>query len=386
MIVGSRQSAVGSKSSLGLTAILNSEFLDMGCRLGGKGCRLQTADCRLSAVDGRRPTDSGVILIALLWIMTALSVIALSFSRESFVEVAAGRNAQSLEESYFVARAGIDETVYRLIQKKVPGLKQPELEETPDPIDLGIAVGSVGGGSYEVDIQDESGRINLNIVQEEQLRALTAACGIPAEDAGIIVDSILDWKDTDNLHHLNGAEDDYYQTLNPPYKAKNARFDTIEELLLVRGVTPAYFYGYPERAASGSVVYRYGLSRLFTVYSNSAQININYAPLPVLMSLPGMPPQAAKAIYDRRHVKPFKTVNASELNRDLGLNLGPTNGINSLTTVQTGIYTLTASAHGAQSKAKRIIRAVIRLQQNERSSYQIMYWNENVPDYEGTRL
>jgi general secretion pathway protein K len=361
ILVSSQQSAVGSGSLMRGTADYS----------------LPTADCRL-------PTESGVILIALLWIMTALSVIALSFSRESFVEVTAARNAQSLEDSYFVARAGIDETVYRLIQKRlIPTVKRPELEETPDPLDLGIATGNVGGGVYQIDIQDESGKINLNIVQEEQLRALTAACGIPPEDAAIIVDSILDWKDTDKLHHVNGAEDDYYETLIPPYKAKNARFDTIEELLLVRGVTPEYFYGYPERATNGSIIYKYGLSRFFTVYSNRNQVNVNYAPLPVLQSILGMSPQAAQMIYDRRHIKPFK--NTAEINHDLAVNLEPRT-LTYLSTEQTGIYTLTASAHGEHSKAKRVIRAVISLQQNERAPYQIIYWNENVPDYEGTRL
>ena len=362
-----------------MTAIRRQRFFNsQRSAVGGDLPGREIARCPL-------PTESGVILIALLWIMTALSVIALSFSRESFVEVTAARNAQSLENSYFVARAGIEETIYRLIQKRMmSSVRRPELEETPDPLDLGIATGNLGGGVYQIDIQDESGKINLNFVQEEQLRALCAACGIPPEDAGIIVDSILDWKDTDNLHRLNGAEDDYYQTLNPPYKAKNARFDTIEELLLVRGVTPTYFYGYPERASSGSIVYKYGLSRLFTVYSNRAQINVNSAPLAVLQSIPGIPPQAAQAIYDRRHVKPFK--NTQEINRDLALNLGPTSGLNVLTTEPTGLYTLTASAHAEHSKAKRVIRALINIQQqSERSPYQTLYWNENVPDYEGTK-
>ena len=51
--------------------------------------------------------DRGVILIALLWILVALSVIALSFSRESLVEVAVARNARDMGDAYYVARAGI---------------------------------------------------------------------------------------------------------------------------------------------------------------------------------------------------------------------------------------------------------------------------------------
>ena len=41
--------------------------------------------------------------------------------------------------------------------------------------------------------------------------------------------------------------------------------DTVEELLMVRGITPDYFFGHPEKTPEGSIVYRYGLARCFTV-------------------------------------------------------------------------------------------------------------------------
>jgi len=327
--------------------------------------------------------EQGVVLIALLWILTALSVIALSFSRESFVEVAAARNAQSLEDSYFVARAGIATTIYRLVQKRFyPVAQGVQLQDTTDAMDLGVVTGQLGGGVYRIDIQDESGKINLNTVQEEQLRALATASGIDENDAGIIADSILDWRDTDKLHRINGAEDDYYETLDPPYKARNGRFETVEELLLVRGVRTEYFYGYPIRLPDGSVGYKYGLSRYFTVYSPRSQVNVNFAPLPVLQSVPGMSPEAAQAIYARRLVKPFKTI--EEITRELSVNLG-TNSRPFLSTDQTGIYTLTASAHSQRSKARRVLRAVIALDRSEKTQYRTLYWNENVPDYEGIK-
>jgi general secretion pathway protein K len=333
-----------------------------------------TADCRLS-------TESGVILIALLWILTALSVIALSFARESFVEVAAARNAQSLENAYFVARAGIAATVYQIMQKQINRTtRQSATQDAPDSIDLGLVTGSLGGGSYRIDIQDESGKINVNTVSVEQLRALAEASGIGEPDADIIADSILDWRDLDTAHRLNGAEDDYYQTLNPPYKARNGNIETIEELLLVRGVTTDYFYGHPERAPDGSIVYKYGLSRYLTVYKAGIQVNVNYAPLPVLMSIPGMSPQIAQMIYERRRGKPFRGL--EEVTREIQAPLSAST-LSLLTTAQTDTYSLRASARAANSRAQRVIRTVVRLNQGERTLYQTLYWNENVPDYEG---
>jgi general secretion pathway protein K len=346
---------------------------------------LPTAHCPLPTVSPRLPTDAGVVLIALLWILTALAVIALSFSRESRVEVAAARNAQDMERSYFIARSAIDATIYQIVQKRIrPNVPPAEAPTEPDPIDLGKVTGNFAGGVYQVDIQDESGKINVNLISEPQLKALVKAAGLEEPDAGIITDSILDWRDTDFLNHLNGAEDDYYQSLNPPYKAKNGRFDTVEELLLVRGMTRDYFYGKPERAEDGTITYRYGLSRLLTVYSSMMfatriQVNVNYAPLPVLLSVPGMPEQAAKLIYEKRQVKPFKDV--AEVSREIPIPLGAGTAT-FLTTMQTGILSLTAAAHMENSKARRIIRTVITISPRPRTLYQTLYWNENVSNYE----
>ncbi len=323
--------------------------------------------------------ERGVILIALLWILVALSAIALSFSRESFVEVAAARNSRDSACAYYVARAGMATAIYQLVQKQLmPRVQRLDIQGPPNPLDLGKCTGDFGDGSYDVEIQDESGKINLNFASEEQLRALTEVIGINKREGDIIVDSILDWKDVDNLHRLNGAEDDYYQTLTPPYHAKNGRMDTVEELLLVRGVTRDYYYGHMEKPPDSPAVFRYGLSRYVTVYSISNRINVNYAPPEVLLTVPGMTPEAAQKIYDRRSIKPFATV--EEITRTLPVTLGA-NTLPFLTTDETGVYTLTASAHRENSKVKRVIRAVVSLSRDPRSqdSYRIIYWNENVP-------
>jgi general secretion pathway protein K len=376
--VGSRQSAVGIEASTGRGAELlpvTHRFIDSSFFANSP---LPTSRCPL-------PAEKGVILIALLWILTALSVIALSFSKECFVEVAAARNTQSLETSYFAARAGISVALYQLLLKRQPLVQSAGSQDSVDSLDLGYTTGTFGGAEYRVDIQDESGKIYLNSVQEPQLRLLVEACGIPKPDSDIITDSIMDWRTSASAQpRANGAKDDYYQTLNPPYKCKSGNFDTNEELLLVRGVTPEYFYGHPERAQDGSIYYRYGLSRCLTAYTSGGNsININFAPLPVLLST-GLSPEAAQTIYDRRHVKPYK--NLTELINELP-NLGAGVSLN-MAPIQTspGPFTLIASAHATNSKARRVIRTVIKfasVQSQRTTLYQTMYWNENIPDYEG---
>jgi hypothetical protein len=58
-----------------------------------------------------------------------------------------------------------------------------------------------------------------------------------------IVDAILDWRDADSTQGANGAESAYYNGLTPPYNCKNQPFETLEELLYVRGITPEILFG-----------------------------------------------------------------------------------------------------------------------------------------------
>lgn len=96
-------------------------------------------------------------------------------------------------------------------------------------------------------ITDESAKLNLNTATETQLLILVraAVAGDEEIDPKRIVDAILDWRDTDQLPRGEdgGTEGPYYLTLPRPYRVKNGPFDTVEELLLVKGVTGQILYG-----------------------------------------------------------------------------------------------------------------------------------------------
>ncbi|MEJ2110305.1 MAG: type II secretion system protein GspK [Acidobacteriota bacterium] len=327
--------------------------------------------------------EGGVVLIALLWIFIALTAIALSFARESRVETVAVVNTQSLEKAYYVARAGVWETIYRLAHERfTTQTNRLGMSGEPTFLERGSFAGTFGDGRFQVSIQDESGKLDLNTATEDELRGLALAVGIPESDADIIADSVLDWRDTDSEHRMNGAEDEYYQSLATPYSAKNGRIDALEELLRIRGVTQDYFYGMPEKTADGSIVYKYGLSRCLTVYSNSSRtrINVNYAPMPVLLSIPGITQADAERIIEGR---PFS--NTSEISSAIAGSLSASS-TQYLSTQLTDIFTLNVTAYAGNSKVKRVIRTVVRLDRGRRNYHQILYWNENVPDYEGTNL
>jgi type II secretory pathway component PulK len=95
-------------------------------------------------------------------------------------------------------------------------------------------------------LEDESTRLNLNtLLFAEQLvpdggRQLLMALPGMTED---VADAILDWLDADEEEREFGAESGYYAGLGLPYGAKNGPVETVEELLLVRGVTPQLLFG-----------------------------------------------------------------------------------------------------------------------------------------------
>ncbi|MCE9525940.1 MAG: general secretion pathway protein GspK, partial [Planctomycetales bacterium] len=104
--------------------------------------------------------------------------------------------------------------------------------------------GNLGGVRYG--FEDESTRLNLSTIMtlEKTLpgsgKALLMALPEMTEE---ISDAILDWLDDDDEARELGAELAYYSGLNPPYAPKNGPLETVEELLLVRGVTPQLLFG-----------------------------------------------------------------------------------------------------------------------------------------------
>jgi general secretion pathway protein K len=139
-----------------------------------------------------------------------------------------------------------------------------------------------GYSNYEVRAIDETGKIPLNAsgVNETFLRQILVNLGIKDETADIVSDSIMDWRDADDLHRANGAEDDYYRGLDRPYPCKDAAFDAIEELQLVRGVTRSMYYG------DGTTP---GLRDIFTVAHDRSRLTIRTVSEAVEWALCGDP-------------------------------------------------------------------------------------------------
>lgn len=96
-------------------------------------------------------------------------------------------------------------------------------------------------------VTDESAKLNLNTATQRQLMILVRAVVGDSDEVDPldIVDAILDWRDADTSPRSpeRDTEGSYYRRLPSPYRVRNGPFDTVEELLLVKGVTGQILYG-----------------------------------------------------------------------------------------------------------------------------------------------
>jgi len=105
---------------------------------------------------------------------------------------------------------------------------------------------ALGRGMFSYRILAKPNALDINELSAGALgRLFEVACGIEeGDERSALVDSILDWIDSDSNPRAYGSEEDFYQTLVPPRHCRNAHFETIEELLLVNGITPDLLFGY----------------------------------------------------------------------------------------------------------------------------------------------
>jgi len=112
-----------------------------------------------------------------------------------------------------------------------------------------VLVSDMEDGLYEglrYAVENESAKLNLNTLIEDDDKENDTArqrlLAIPGIDTAV-ADAILDWLDEDDSPREFGAERPHYQELSPPYPPRNGPLTALDELLMIRGVTPELLYG-----------------------------------------------------------------------------------------------------------------------------------------------
>lgn len=269
----------------------------------------------------------GIAMIIVMLVIFVLGVMAGGFAYTMKVEMKLAKNHNHETELEWLGRSGVELARYILAQEMVApnqpfdALNQKwagGLSSTNEAIaDIPMDNYQLGDGSFSLKIIDMERKININTADPVILRRAMDVIGVDSTDASAIVDSIQDWRDPDERKLMNGAESDFYRaTPNEgfvPHYSKNAPFDDIRELLMVRGVTPLIFWGpggdgmemkTAEQnsrrifSSSGQSPQHVGLVDLFNVLGR--QLNVNTASAIALQGIPPIDENVAQAIIQLR--------------------------------------------------------------------------------------
>jgi len=215
----------------------------------------------------------GFIVVAVLWILAALSalvLIYLTYVTNTAVVVAGSADRLQTEA---LAGAGVELAALQLAGRP----------ETGRPTS-GTFNARVGAGRVFVTFRSEAARIDLNTAPKSLLSGLMIGLGASPSDAALYADRILAWRAPTELGDSD-PENSFYRTSGASYFPRHAPFPASEELWLVRGIPPVII----ER-----------MLPFVTVFSNVATVNVLDAAPQVLAALPNMTPESLQSVLSQR--------------------------------------------------------------------------------------
>ncbi len=309
----------------------------------------------------------------MLWLAAALSAIA--FSVATTVRGETDRAAATIDgtRAYYLATGAIDRAL--LYMEWAPMALGPDGRSLFYNRDTPRLQFDFPGGVATVDVIPESSKINVNRATAEELFRLATALGAEPDRARDISLAIIDWRTPRALEAPPSEFDAYYLGLVPSFRPQHASFQEIEELLLVKGMTPELFYGTYGRDGEGRLVPRPGFRDCATVYGGGV-LDVNTAQ-PAALAAIGIPPETIAALIEVRRldfIRSYEQLSAIAKGvpgfERLAMNMGT-------------IFTLRASARlrrqdGSISAETRTAAAVVKFgprPSNDR--YHVLRWYDN---------
>jgi general secretion pathway protein K len=215
----------------------------------------------------------GFIVVAVLWILAALSalvLIYLTYVTNTAVVVAGSTDRLQTEA---LAGAGVELAALQLAGRPEAGRPTS-----------GTFNARVGAGRVCVTVRSEAARVDLNAAPKGLLSGLMIGLGASPSDAAVYADRIMAWRAPTELGDSD-PENSFYRTSGVPYFPRHAPFPASEELWLVRGIPPAII----ER-----------MLPFVTVFSNVASVNVLDAAPQVLAALPNITPESLQSVLSQR--------------------------------------------------------------------------------------
>lgn len=282
-----------------------------------------------------RPSSSGSALIIALWTIALLSMLVMSFAVDAQLEARIGNYVRQRHRVNYLTQSGV--AITEMLLLKMPNVSAASAADEKEDRWKEPALRLKRGQALTVEEHLEDGVIHIEIIPEEARWNINLLCASAVQNASAtaqksananimpsdqvwekifteagypdptyweeLIDAWNDWVDPDStVSGRSGAEDEYYTNLEPPYRPRNGPIDNIDELRLVKGFLPVVLDGgclNPEEKREEQRIYVKGIKELFTTYGNG-KINVNAAPMEVLMTIPGMDEITAGATIEER--------------------------------------------------------------------------------------
>ncbi len=205
----------------------------------------------------------GLALVIVLWVIVLLSVIATAHSSNVHTTTRLAARQLEFAQLQATANSGVQRAILEL-------LSSGSLD--PWPVNGDVRKVTINDETVSVAIRTSTGLLDLNSATPRLLSALLDVSGADTDSKAALVDAILDWRDTDDLTRLHGAEEDDYPSRQSGWTIRNGPFLAVDELRYVLGMTNQYFQH---------------IAPLVTVYSGHPGVNLEFAPAELVRALTG---------------------------------------------------------------------------------------------------
>ncbi|MDH5324421.1 MAG: type II secretion system protein GspK [Gammaproteobacteria bacterium] len=207
--------------------------------------------------------QKGTALVIVLWVVALLSMVSLGFSKSMSLESRSTGNLLAAARDQYHAEAGLNQALLVLLQMRQGQMRQVQAQhQFPWHADGQVRQMQYKDSQLSVSVLDERARIDLNYAPVVLLQSLLVNAGVSEAKSTELAHAIADWRDSDHVAHAQGAEDDAYAASGLDYGAKDAPFQSVAELLLVRGMTTQVYHSVQDS---------------LTVYSGQSMVSSQYA-------------------------------------------------------------------------------------------------------------
>jgi general secretion pathway protein K len=186
---------------------------------------------RKGTTDKTSRGERGVALIAVLGFLAAMSLITIGVVSAARTTIANASRHLDRAQAQAAIESGIE---YAASQLATARGTAPTLLSSPETL-------KIGGIRVQISVRPERAKVDPNYADANLLAALFRAGGASFDQAQALASAVEDWRDGDELVHLNGAERRQYEAAGLAYGPANKYFTSVDELRLVFGVTGEIF-------------------------------------------------------------------------------------------------------------------------------------------------